>query len=320
MKKILCLAALIILSTILYAKKGKDSTEIAFENYVKFTDSVSASLHWQSNTSVSIGNGFAKLNIPHGFKYLNPEQSKYILHDLWGNPPRPDVLGMIFPADKGPFDDGAYAFTISFDEDGYVKDKDADKIDYDEMLTEMQKSESETNAERLKNGYPSIHMIGWAAKPFYDKQNKVLHWAKEFRFGSDTINTLNYEVRVLGRKGVLSLNAIATMNELELVKANIDKVLKIAEFTEGNRYKDFNSGTDKIAEYGIEALVGGTILAKTGFFALVGKFLLAAWKFILLGILAIWGTIKKFFTGRSKKDNYQENVAQFKPEQEPPIA
>ena len=314
MKKMIpCLMAFIFLSTILYAKKGKDSTEIARDKYVKFMDSVDAALHWQSNTSVSIGNGFAKLNIPPGFRYLNPEQSKYVLHDLWNNPPRADVLGMIFPADKGPFDDGMYAFTISFDEDGYVKDDDADKINYDDMLTEIQKGESENNAERTKNGYPTIHMIGWAAKPFYDKENRVLHWAKEFRFADDTLNTLNYEVRVLGRKGVLSLNAIATMNELELVKANIDKVLKIPEFTEGNRYKDFNSHTDKIAEYGIEALVGGTILAKMGAFGLIGKFLLAAWKFIALGIVAVWGTIKKFFTGRPKKDNYQDNVSQYKP-------
>ena len=314
MKKIIpFLIAFIFLSTILYAKKGKDSTEILHDRYVKFMDSVDAALHWQSNTTVSIGNGFAKLNIPNGFRYLNPEQSKYVLHDLWNNPPRADVLGMIFPADKGPFDDGMYAFTISFDEDGYVKDDDADKINYDDMLTELQKGESENNTERAKNGYPSIHMIGWAAKPFYDKENRVLHWAKEFRFADDTLNTLNYEVRVLGRKGVLSLNAIATMNELELVKANIDKVLKIPEFTEGNRYKDFNSHTDKIAEYGIEALVGGTILAKTGAFALIGKFLLAAWKFIALGVIAIWGTIKKFFTGRRKKDNYQDNISQYKP-------
>ena len=312
-KTISCLLAFIFLSTILYAKKGKDSTEIARDKYVKFMDSVDAALHWQSSTTVSIGNGFAKLNIPDGFRYLNPEQSKYVLHDLWNNPPRADVLGMIFPADKGPFDDGMYAFTISFDEDGYVKDDDADKINYDDMLTEMQKGESENNAERAKNGYPSIHMIGWAAKPFYDKENRVLHWAKEFRFADDTLNTLNYEVRVLGRKGVLSLNAIATMNELEQVKANIDKVLKIPEFTEGNRYKDFNSHTDKIAEYGIEALVGGPILAKMGAFGLIGKFLLAAWKFIALGIVAVWGTIKKFFTGRRKKDNYQDNVSQYKP-------
>jgi uncharacterized membrane-anchored protein len=307
-----CLLAFLFLSTISYAKKGEDSLQLAIENNMKFMDSVEGALHWQSNT-VSIANGIAKLNLSKDFKYLNEEQSNYVLHDLWGNPPRTDVLGMIFPASSGPFSDSSYAFIITFDEAGYVKDNDAEKINYDDMLTEMQKGETEENRERAKGGYVPIHMVGWAARPYYDKENRVLHWAKELRFGYDSIHTLNYEVRVLGRKGVLSLNAVATMSELELVTADINKVLKIPEFSEGNRYKDFNSNTDKVAEYGIGALVAGGILAKTGVFAVIGKFLLAAWKFIMIGIVAMWGAIKKFFTGRSKKNNYLDNVAKYKP-------
>jgi uncharacterized membrane-anchored protein len=310
-KTISCLMAFLLLTTILYAKKGKDSLQIALDSRIKFMDSVEGALHWQSNT-VSISNGIAKLNLSKDFKYLNIEQSNYVLHDLWGNPPRTNVLGMIFPASSGPFDDTSYAFIITFDADGYVKDNDADKINYDDMLKDLQNGETEENKEREKNGYIPIHMIGWAQSPYYDKTNRVLHWAKELRFGSDSINTLNYEVRVLGRKGILSLNAVATMNELQLVKANIDKVLKIPEFTDGNRYTDFNSNTDKVAEYGIGALVAGGILAKTGVLAMIGKFLLAAWKFIVLGVVAMWGAIRKFFTGKSKY-NYQDNISIYKP-------
>ena len=83
------------------------------------------------------------------------------------------------------------------------------------------------------------------------------------------------------------------MDELALVKANIDKVLKIPEFTEGNRYKDFNSSTDKIAEYGIGALVGGTLLTKMGFFAVVGKFLLARLEIYCIRYFSILGCNKK---------------------------
>ncbi len=313
MKKIIsCLLAFFLFSTTIYAKKGKDSSQIALEKSMRFMDSVDAALHWQTNT-VSIANNIAKLNLPADFKYLNPEQSNYILHDLWGNPLRTDVLGMIFPASGGPFADSSYAFIISFDADGYVKDNDADKINYYDMLKDLQNGEVEDNKERAKNGYDPIHMVGWAEAPYYDKEKRVLHWAKELKFGSDSLNTLNYEVRVLGRKGVLSLNAIATMNELQLVKANIDKVLKIPEFTEGNKYKDFNSNTDKVATYGIGALVAGGILAKTGVLAIIGKFLLAAWKFILMGIVAMWAAIKRFFTGKTKKDNYQDTIAKYKP-------
>ena len=309
MKKIvLCFVVLLSATALLYAKKGKDSLQIAIDNRIKFIDSVDNALHWESNT-VSIANGIAKLNLSQHFRYLNPEQSNYVLHDLWGNPPRTDVLGMIFPADAGPFTDSSFAFIITFDEDGYVKDKDADKINYDDMLKDLKAAEPEENKERRKNGYVPIHMVGWAEQPYYDQKNKVLYWAKELRFGDDSINTLNYDVRVLGRKGVLSLNAVATINELPLVKANIDDVLKMPEFTEGNRYTDFNSNTDKVAEYGIGTLVAGGILAKTGVLAIIGKFLLAAWKFIMIALAAIWASIKKFFTGKRKKDDYSQPIS-----------
>lgn len=315
MRKVLYLfIATICFNLSLQAKGDKDSLQI-LENQIKFMDSVQSALKWQTS-SVTIANGAAKLNLKAGFKFLNAEQSQYVLHDIWGNPPRPDVLGMIFPANGGPYADTSFAFIITFEEDGYVKDDEADKINYNDMLKEIKESEVESNKKRTEQGYEPIHFIGWAETPFYDKTNKVLYWAKEFRFGNDEVNTLNYEVRVLGRKGVLSLNAIATMAELPLVKENIAAVLKIPEFTEGNKYSDFNSSTDKVAEYGIGALVAGGILAKTGALAAIGKFLVVAWKFILIGIVGIWGAIKKFFTGRGKKkdeDDYYDRVSQYKP-------
>ena len=95
-KTISCLLAFLLFTTVLYAKKGEDSIEIVLDNSIKFIDSVEGTLHWQFN-SVPIANGIAKLNLSKGFKYLNAEQSNYVLHDLWGNPPRTDILGMIFP-------------------------------------------------------------------------------------------------------------------------------------------------------------------------------------------------------------------------------
>lgn len=123
-----------------------------------------------------------------------------------------------------------------------------------------------------------------------------MHWAKNLHFGDEENNTLNYDVRVLGRKGVLSLNAVASMNELPLVQQNIDKVLAMAEFTDGNRYADFSeSNGDKIAAYGIGGLVAGKILLKVGFFA---KFL----KIIVAGVMAAFYGIRKLITGKGKGD------------------
>jgi uncharacterized membrane-anchored protein len=315
-KKLATLLVALLTVTLLQAKDPEDSLQNAMDQQLKFIDSVQTALKWQTNT-IALPNGIARLKLPAEFKFLNAAQSQFILHDVWGNPPRTDVLGMIFPVDGDPYSDSSFAFIVSYEAEGYVKDNDADKINYDDMLKQIKESEPESNKQRAASGYGAIHMIGWAQKPYYDKTNKVLHWAKELQFGNDGSSTLNYDVRVLGRKGILSLNAIANMSELSLVKANIDKVLKIPEFTEGNRYADFDESTDKVAEYGIGALVAGGILAKTGFFGLVGKFLLAAWKFILIGIVALWGTIRKFFGGKKKEkeDDYHDRVSMYKPEE-----
>ena len=307
MKKLtlsICYVLFFIVAT--HAKNENDSLQFEVNRQLKFIDSVESALHWDTST-VTIGSGIARIKIAPGFKFLNAEQSKFVLHKLWGNPERDDVLGMIFPSNGGPYADSSYVFVVSFEEDGYVKDGDADDINYDDMFKDIKKGEPEINLERKKQGYESILMMGWASKPYYDKNNKVLHWAKELKFGNDETNTLNYDVRVLGRKGILSLNAIATIDDLPLVKANIDKVLKMPEFTDGNKYSDYNSNTDKVAEYSIGALVAGGILAKTGVLAVIGKFLLAAWKFILIGLVAIGGSIKKFF-GKKKDDDFQDSL------------
>ncbi len=141
-------------------------------------------------------------------------------------------------------------------------------------------------------------MIGWASKPFYDKTNKVLHWAKELKFGDDAdVNTLNYEVRILGRKGVLSLNAVATMNELQMVKNDIQKVLAIPSFTKGNTYAEFDSKVDDVAAWTIGGLVAGKVLAKAGILALLLKNI----KLVVLAVVAAGGVVWRFITGRRKK-------------------
>ena len=290
MKKLIVFS-LAVLATFTLRAGDEDSLDAR-----KIMDSIDASMRYETGM-VKLNNGVAQLNIPQGFKFLNAEQSQYVLSTLWGNPPDNSVLGMIFPENGGALVDSNYAFIITYEEEGHVDDKDAAKLDYDDLLKEIQSGETETNKERQKMGYPSIHIVGWAAKPFYDKANKRLHWAKEIAFGGEEDHTLNYNVRILGRKGVLVLNAVSGMNELKLVQQDIDKVLQIPTFTEGNKYTDFDSNIDEVAAYGIGGLIAGKVLAKAGFLAVLLKF----GKFIIIGIAALGGIIFKFFK-RKKKD------------------
>jgi uncharacterized membrane-anchored protein len=253
------------------AAGGEDSLK-AYEMYI---DSIERTLRYETG-KVVLPDGTIELNMPAGFRFLNKEQSNFILTDLWNNPLRQDVLGMLFPEDSRLSSDSTYAFIISFDPIGYVKDKDADKIDYDQLLADMKSGEAAGNARRASLGYDAIHLIGWAQEPYYDRQTRVLHWAKELKFGEDNYSTLNYDIRVLGRKGVLSLNAIGAMHVLDEVKKDIDKVLTIATFTPGNRYVDFDPKTDEVAAWTVGGLVAGKILVKAG-----------AFKFLKIAVIAI---------------------------------
>jgi uncharacterized membrane-anchored protein len=244
------------------------------------------------------GEVLADLKVPQGFKYLNVEQSNYVIEELWGNPKRNSSMGMLFPEQAGPMSDGSYAFNIQYDPMGFVEDDDADDVDYDELLADMQKEIREANAEREENGYESLELIGWASKPFYDQDKHILHWAKEIKFGGSEMNTHNYNVRILGRKGALVINAISTMNELAEVNKNIGKVTDIVTFAAGNRYSDFNPSVDKVAAFTVGGLVAGKVLAKVGFFAIIAKF----GKVIFFAIAGAGASVWKWFTGPRKDE------------------
>ncbi len=240
---------------------------------------------------IELPGGVATLNVPDTFYYLGPDDSEKVLVDVWKNPPGEKPLGMLFPTGSTPFDSNAWAVTIEYEEDGYVSDKDADEINYDELLADMQRSTTAANEERTKAGYDPVKLIGWASKPYYDKQTHKLHWAKELKFGDEPAHTLNYNIRVLGRKGVLVLNFIADMDQHEAIKSNLSQVLAMADFNDGYRYEEFDPSIDKVAAYGIGALVAGKLLAKAGLFAMALVFL----KKIGLLIVAAGAVAAKLF-------------------------
>jgi len=163
--------------------------------------------------------------------------------------------------------------TVDYQEDGYVSDANADDIDYEELLGKMKKDTQASSDARVEQGYETIELLGWAASPFYDAEVKKLHWAKELRFGTQEMTTLNYDIRVLGRKGVLLLSFIADIGEKAEVEENVDTVLALAEFDQGWQYSDFDPDLDKVAAYGIGALVAGKVIAKTGLIAMAVVFL-----------------------------------------------
>lgn len=263
--------------------------------YEEWAGQILASLQ-KNQGRISLPGTDATLNIPDEFYFLSAKDAETVLVDVWGNPPGQNVLGMIFPANFTPFDAESWAVTVEYEQDGYVSDEDAADIDYTELLVQMQQDTAEASKERVEHGYEPIALVGWAAKPFYDQAQHKLHWAKEIQFGDNEVNTLNYNIRVLGRKGVLVLNFIAGMEQLPQINQNLDSVLALAEFDSGAQYADFNPELDQVAAYGLGALVAGKVLAKTGFLALALVFLKKFGVFILLGLGAL---LRKLFAKKS---------------------
>jgi uncharacterized membrane-anchored protein len=189
---------------------------------------------------------------------------------------------------------------VTFREDGYIKDGDAGDIDYDDLLREMQQDVREANPERERAGYGALTLVGWATRPHYDTAAHKLYWARELAEAGYNGRTLNYDVRVLGRRGVLSLNAVADLSALPAIERDMQQVLGAVEFQQGHRYSDFMRG-DKVAAYGIGALVAGTYAAKAGLFKGLLVALLALKKFVVVAFAGIIAFIRKLFGGKGEE-------------------
>ena len=127
------------------------------------------------------------------------------------------------------------------------------------------------------------------------------YWAKELAFGDSPEHTLNYNIRVLGRRGVLVLNAVSSMEQFDTIAAETESVLSAVSFNEGHRYTDYLPGTDKAATYGVAGLIAGATAAKAGFFKAAWLGLLAFKKVLLGGAIALAALLKKVFAGKSSE-------------------
>ncbi|HET9708860.1 MAG TPA: DUF2167 domain-containing protein [Gemmatimonadales bacterium] len=297
--KTACVAVLLLVPVALAAQKA-DTNQITPEEFM-------AKLSPRSGTVV-ISNGLATLQVPPTFRYIDAAAAKRLLTEAWGNPPAASegVLGMLYPADVSPLDSGSWGVIISFDEDGYVNDSGAAAIDYTKLMQQMQQGVAESNEERRKDGYATVQLVGWAEQPHYNPETHKLYWAKELAFSDNTHHTLNYNVRVLGRRGVLVLNAVSSMNALPEIAQSMQNVIGFVDFNAGHRYQDFIPGADKKAAYGVAGLIVGAVAAKAGFFKLLWVGILAFKKLIVAAVAAVGVWMRRVF---GKKQSPQAPAA-----------
>ena len=99
----------------------------------------------------------------------------------------------------------------------------------------------------------------------------------------------------LGREGFISLNLITALKDIDKDKRHAQVLLDALHHEDGKRYADFNASTDKVAEYGLAALVGGFAAKKLGMFALMAGFFAKFAKVIVLAVGGAVAAFTKFF-------------------------
>lgn len=288
---------MLMLASSLVIAQSDDFYEPSEQEQQEYTriQSLVESLDPQSG-DIELGANLATLHVPDDFYFLGTDDAETVLVDIWGNPPGQDVLGMLFPSRYSPIDPDSWAVTVNYVADGWVSDDDAADIDYDELLEEMQQGIRDANPEREAAGYGTLELLGWAETPRYDAIGKKLYWAKELRFDGNYATTLNYEIRTLGRRGILTMTFIAAGSQLAEINNSRESVLAMAEFNDGNRYLDFDPSIDEVAAYGLGALIAGKVAAKTGLLAAGFLLLKKVGIFLLIGLAAVGRKLKGLFT------------------------
>jgi uncharacterized membrane-anchored protein len=262
-------------------------------------------LDFRSGT-ITLGDDLATINLSERFRYIDSSDAQTFLSTIWDNPPGIGArsLGMIIPVDVSPLANEGWGVVVSYEPSGHVRDDDANKIDYDALLREMQDATKKRNQQRTAAGYPSLELVGWARPPYYDAKDKKLYWAKRLRSSDGKTDSLNYDVRILGRSGVLTLNILGDIDGLQKIDREIPGLLDMVSFKTGNLYSEFNPSRDKAASYRVAGLIAGGVLEKLGFFEGLLVFLLASKKLVAAGFFggigALWIGLKAVFRRRSQ--------------------
>lgn len=230
--------------------------------------------------------GFAKLNVPAGQLFLDGSTTRQLMESV-GEPTSGNEVGFLRPTN------GNWSVYFEYADVGYVKDDEKDKLDADKLLKSIKSGNDAANEQRQRNGIPPLIVEGWQQEPRYDPTTHNLTWC--ILASVEGKKLLNYNTRLLGRKGYMSVTLVCDPDELPSTLTDYNALLAGYKFNQGDTYAEYKSG-DKIAKYGLGALVlGGAAVgaAKLGLFAWLAVFLKKGWKVIVFALVAVAAGAKK---------------------------
>ena len=246
-------------------------------------------IEWQDGPSIGKLGDVAQISVPKGYRFTGKAGAQKLL-ELTQNPSDGNELGALIPiVDK----DADIWFSIfEFQDTGYVRDDEKDKLDSAAMLDSIKKATDQSNKIRAQRGWPAFHVIGWAHAPSYDASTHNLIWAL---IGASDENgksqqSVNYSIRLLGRRGIVKADLVLSPDQVTQVFPEFQGLLGEFSFLPGQRYSEWRSG-DKVAKYGLTALVvGGAATA-----AIKSGLLIKFWKLIVAAFVALGAFLKRAY-------------------------
>lgn len=271
------------------ASMGLAATALAAVEPTESPEPAPQSLPWKPGAAATpIGSELAEIDLGEGHIYLDQAGTRQFL-ELTQNPASGSEMAVVAPATEAE----QWFLVFEWSEIGYVKDDEKDDLDAAAMLASIREATAAGNEERTKRGWPTMEIVGWQQEPHYDTESNHLTWA--ILGASEGHQSINRMVKLLGRKGVMTVTLVAAPEEIATASANVDTLLGAYRFRSGNTYAEYLPGKDSVAELGLKGLIlggAGAVLIKSG---LLAKF----WKVIVVGVVGLGGGIARLL-GRKK--------------------
>jgi uncharacterized membrane-anchored protein len=267
-------------------------------------------IHWVEGPITGKLGDNAEIAVPKDFLFTDGDGARKFM-DLLHNPPSNQEVGLIAPKSEQE----TWFVLFEFHPDGFVKDDEKSSLDSKAILESIQQGTEDENEERKKKGWAAFHVTDWYTEPFYDQQTHNVTWGTNGSEDNDVNPAINYSVRILGRRGTMNVDLVLDPKDMSRVEPVFKSIMASYHFTEGSRYADFMPG-DKVAEFGLTALIAGgagAVAVKTGllakFWKLIVALFAALWKFIVMIFVAIgayfkriWAKIKSMFSGGKNQE------------------
>jgi uncharacterized membrane-anchored protein len=190
--------------------------------------------------------------LPANRVFLAPELAKKFLERVGGSWD-PATQGVVVPAG----DVGGWIAYIDVVDDGHIMEDDARTLDPAALLAAYRAGLARDNEARVKEGLAAMDAAGWLAEPRYDEKRLLSSCIAARAAGAPT-GLVNCATYALGRQGAFKV--IASFAEDEAGKKALGEATALAAviaYDNRKAYADFDPATDKVAPYGLAALVAG---------------------------------------------------------------